>query len=281
LLAVLTTTAAIVGAQDDPNKKEWIPLFNGKNLEGWDVKITGHQPGENFANTFRVENGVLKVAYDQYAGGRFENRFGHIFYRQKFSHYIVVVEYRFLGEQAGGGPDWAFRNSGLMVHSQSAASMTRDQDFPVSIEVQFLGGRETGERTTANLCTPGTHVEMNGKLVTQHCVNSTSKTYRGDQWVRVEVEVRGDEEVRHIVEGQPVLVYQKPQIGGGNVTNADPAVKKDGTPLKEGYLALQSESHPIEFRRVELLNLSGCTDRKASNFKSYYVNSDNSACRYR
>ncbi len=278
LLALLPAGALPGQAQNDPNQKEWVQLFNGKNLDGWDIKITGYDLNDNFGNTFRVENGVLKTAYDQY--GQFHNRFGHIFYRQKFSHYIVAVEYRFVGEQAPGAPDWAFRNSGIMVHSQSARSMKKDQDFPICIEVQLLGGRGTGERTTANLCTPGTHVEMNGKLITQHCVNSTSQTYHGDQWVRVEAEVLGDAEIRHIVEGRTVLSYQKPQIGGGNVANFDPEVKKDGMLLGEGYIALQSESHPIEFRKVELLNLVGCTDPKASNYKTYFVKSDNSLCRY-
>nr|MBP7571771.1 DUF1080 domain-containing protein [Acidobacteriota bacterium] len=272
--------AGAAAAQGDADRKEWVPIFNGKNLDGWDVKITGHDLNDNAGNTFRVENGVLKTAYDAY-GQSFGNRFGHLFYRQKLSHYVVAVEYRFVGEQAPGAPDWAFRNSGVMVHSQSARSMTKGQDFPVSIEVQLLGGPETGERTTANLCTPGTNVEMDGKLVTQHCVNSTSRTYRGDQWVRVEVEVLGGASIRHIVEGQTVLAYQKPQAGGGNVTSADPSVVKDGALLEEGYIALQSESHPIEFRKVELLNLVGCTDPKAANFKSYYVKSDNAACRYR
>jgi len=264
LLVLMPAIAVPVIAQNDPNKKEWTQIFNGKNLDGWDVKISGYDLNDNFGNTFRVENGVMKTAYDQY--GQYNNRFGHIFYRQKFSHYIVAAEYRFLGEQTPGAPDWAFRNSGIMVHSQSAQSMKKDQDFPICIEVQLLGGRESGERSTANLCTPGTNVEMNGKLITQHCVNSTSKTYRGDQWVRVE--------------GQTVISYQKPQIGGGNVTNFDPEVKKDGMLLKEGYISLQSESHPIEFRKVELLNLVGCTDPKAANFKTYYVKSDNSQCRY-
>lgn len=278
-LALLTMMTCVPGmAQNDPSKKEWMQLFNGKDLEGWDVKIAGYDLNDNFGKTFRVENGVMKTAYDQY--GQYNNRFGHIFYHQKFSHYIVAAEYRFVGEQTPGAPDWAFRNSGIMVHSQSARSMKKDQDFPICIEVQLLGGKETGERSTANLCTPGTNVEMNGKLITQHCVNSTSKTYRGDQWVRVEVEVLGDAEIRHIVEGQTVLSYQKPQIGGGNVANYDPEVKKDGMLLKEGYISLQSESHPIEFRKVELLNLVGCTDPKASNFKTYYVKSDNSQCRY-
>jgi len=278
LLVLMPAIAVPVIAQNDPNKKEWTQIFNGKNLDGWDVKISGYDLNDNFGNTFRVENGVMKTAYDQY--GQYNNRFGHIFYRQKFSHYIVAAEYRFLGEQTPGAPDWAFRNSGIMVHSQSAQSMKKDQDFPICIEVQLLGGRESGERSTANLCTPGTNVEMNGKLITQHCVNSTSKTYRGDQWVRVEVEVLGDSEIKHMVEGQTVISYQKPQIGGGNVTNFDPEVKKDGMLLKEGYISLQSESHPIEFRKVELLNLVGCTDPKAANFKTYYVKSDNSQCRY-
>jgi hypothetical protein len=278
-LALLTMMTCVPGmAQNDPSKKEWMQLFNGKDLEGWDVKIAGYDLNDNFGKTFRVENGVMKTAYDQY--GQYKNRFGHIFYHQKFSHYIVAAEYRFVGEQTPGAPDWAFRNSGIMVHSQSARSMKKDQDFPICIEVQLLGGKETGERSTANLCTPGTNVEMNGKLITQHCVNSTSKTYRGDQWVRVEVEVLGDAEIRHIVEGQTVLSYQKPQIGGGNVANYDPEVKKDGMLLKEGYISLQSESHPIEFRKVELLNLVGCTDPKASNYKTYYVKSDNSQCRF-
>ena len=278
LLVLLAVGAGAGVAQNDADRKEWVQIFNGKDLEGWDVKITGHDLNDNVGNTFRVENGVLKTAYDAY--GPFKGRFGHLFYRQRLSHYVVAAEYRFVGEQAAEAPDWAFRNSGIMVHSQSARSMTKNQDFPVSIEVQLLGGRETGERKTANLCTPGTNVEMDGKLVTQHCVDSTSKTYRGDQWVRVEVEVLGDRSVRHIVDGQVVLSYQKPQIGGGNVANADPAVMKEGALLKEGYIALQSESHPIEFRKVELLNLVGCTDRKASNYKSYYVESDNSRCRY-
>jgi hypothetical protein len=220
VLVLLAASGTSALAQNDPDKKEWIQAFNGKDLASWDVKIAGYGPNDNFGNTFRVENGVLKTAYDQY--GEFKDRFGHIFYRRVFSHYVVAVEYRFVGEQAAGAPEWAFRNSGIMIHSQSAASMKQDQDFPICIEVQLLGGRESGERSTANLCTPGTHVEMNGALVTAHCVNSTSKTYRGDQWVRVEVEVHGDEQIRHCVEGQTVLTYQKPQIGAATSPTSIP-----------------------------------------------------------
>ncbi len=263
---------------NDPNRKEWTQLFNGKDLRDWSPKINGYDLNDNFGNTFRVESGVMKVGYEKY--DKFDNRFGHIFHRDKFSHYVIAVEYRFVGEQAKEGPGWATRNSGIMLHCQSPQSMGRNQDFPISIEVQLLGGLGRGPRTTANLCTPGTNVEMNGKLFTQHCVNSSSKTYDGDQWVRVEVEVLGDKQIKHIIDGQTVLSYEKPQIGGGNVSNHDPQVKKDGELLAEGYISLQSESHPVEFRKVELLNLVGCMDSKASNYKSYFVKADNSKCQY-
>lgn len=281
LLALLagSTLVSPSASASEPDKKEWIALFNGHDLDGWTAKIAGYAPGENFADTFRVEGGLLKVNYSGY--DTFRNRFGHLFHRQTFSHYVVAVEYRFVGQQAPGGPDWALRNSGIMIHGQSAASMGKDQDFPISIEVQLLGGSGTGERTTANLCTPGTHVVMNGVLVTDHCVNSTSPTFHGDQWVRAEVEVHGSGLVRHRVNGETVLSYEKPQIGGGVVSGFDPAVKKDGILLSEGTISLQSESHPVEFRKVELLNLVGCMDRKALNFKSYYEQADPAACRYR
>lgn len=265
-------------AQKKSKKEEWIQLFNGKDMTDWQVKIRGYDLNDNFGNTFRVEDGLLKVGYDAY--DNFDTRYGHIFYNQAFSYYKFRTEYRFTGDQAPGGEGWAFRNSGIMVHSQQPESMGKDQDFPISIEVQLLGGPETGERPTANLCTPGTHVEMDGKLFTDHCINSSSKTYRGDQWVTGEVVVLGDSLITHIVEGDTVLSYSKPQIGGGVVSGYYDWVKKDGTPLTEGYISLQSESHPVEFRKVELLNLEGCTDPKAKNYKSYYVKSDNSQCRY-
>jgi hypothetical protein len=276
-LAALVLTPSALG-QNDPNRKDWIQAFNGKNLDGWIMKITGFPLGENYGNTFRVENGLLKAAYDQYP--EFANKFGHIFYRTKFSHYIVAAEYRFVGEQAKNGPAWALRNNGIMIHCQAPETMGKDQDFPISVEVQLLGGGPTGERSTANMCSPGTEVFRDGAMVKGHCMTSTSQTYRGDQWVRVEAEVLGSERVRHMVDGKVVLEYTNLQIGGGNVSNFDPAVKKDGTPLGEGYIALQGESHPTEFRKVEILNLSGCMDPKASNFKTYYVHRDDSKCSY-
>jgi Domain of Unknown Function (DUF1080) len=278
LLVASGLLAALPLAQSAADREDWVPLFNGRSLEGWTPKITGFPVGENALDTFRVEDGMLKVRYDKY--DTFRERFGHLFYKDAFSYYVIAVEYRFVGDQVAGGPGWATRNSGVMVHGQPAATMRRDQDFPISIEVQLLGGLGKGPRTTANLCTPGTQVEMKGALVTQHCVNSSSPTFDGDQWVRSETHVHGGEFIRHVVNGQDVLEYQRPQIGGGNVTNFDPAQKRDGTILTQGSISLQSESHPVDFRKVELLNLSGCRDPKATNFKRYVVHDAPGGCVY-
>ena len=247
LIVPVATQAGDAGEQE-----KWLQLFNGKDLTGWQVKIAGHELGDNYGNTFRVEDGVLKVCYDQYE--KFSGKFGHLFYKETFSNYRLRVEYRFVGQQVAGGAGWAFRNSGIMIHGQSPDSMRKGQNFPVSIEVQLLGGRGTGRRPTGNLCTPGTHVAIDGKLIKRHVINSSSETYHGDQWVTAEVEVRGNT-VKHIVEGKTVLVYSDPQLDERD-RDAQKLLKAgQDRMLRGGTISLQSESHPVEFRKVELLKL--------------------------
>lgn len=252
-LALISMICGCAAEQGSAGKSRPISLFNGKDLQGWKVKITGHELNDNYGDTFRVEDGILKVSYDEYE--TFEGEFGHLFYKDSFSHYRIRVEYRFLGEQTPGGPAWGLRNSGIMIHGQSPESMTLEQRFPVSIEVQLLGGGGEGERSTANLCTPGTHVEIGGELVTQHCTNSSSATFHGDQWVTVEVEVRGGEVIRHLVNGIPVLEYQKPQLDGGDADAQKLIEAGAEMMLNGGTISLQAESHPMEYRKVELLVL--------------------------
>lgn len=258
--AVLAATLLLLSgssfsiAEQPQEQGEWIPLFNGKDLDGWIPKITGYDLGDNFGDTFRVEDGILKVCYDQY--DRFDGRFGHLFHERTFSHYLLRVEYRFVGEQLAGGPGWAFRNSGIMLHGQPAETMRKDQDFPVSIEAQLLGGGGQGERPTANVCTPGTHIVMDGQLITRHCINSSSKTYHGDQWVTVLLEIRGNDTSRFIIDGETVFEFEKPQL---DLNDADAKrLLADGDQpvmLQQGTISLQSESHPVEFRKVEIMIL--------------------------
>jgi hypothetical protein len=251
LVSCNTGTQKNESGQAAGQDEQWIQLFNGKDLEGWTIKMAKYPLGENFNNTFRVENGLMVTRYDQYE--QFDAEYGHIFYKTPYSHYKLMVEYRVVGQQVTGGQDWALKNSGVMFHAQSPETMGVDQSFPVCIEAQFLGGTGEGERPTGNLCTPGTHVVMDGELVTQHCINSKSKTYHGEEWVTFELVVYGDSLIHHLVNGDTVMTYSKPQIGG-ELPEGFPLA--EGTPLTSGYIALQAESHPYEFRKVELLDLS-------------------------
>ncbi len=251
LAVFLSIITLLSGCASKKHAGEWIQLFNGKDLAGWTVKMKGYSVGENFGNTFRVEDGILKVRYDKY--DTFNGRFAHIFYKEKFSHYIIRLEYRIVGEQCPGAPEWGYKNTGILIHGQTPESMDKDQDFPVSIEVQLLGGDSVGDRPTGNVCTPGTNIVMKDKLILEHCTSSSSKTYRTDEWVKAEVEVHGNKIIRHIINGDTVMIYSQPQLD-----NREPDFEKlvalngGKVMLSEGTICLQSESHPCDFRNVEL-----------------------------
>lgn len=272
--------------------EEWVSLFNGKDLNGWNIKIANHSLNDNFNNTFQVQDSMIRVVYDEYED--FDDKYGHMYYKTPYSYYKLRFDYRFLEEQTSGGENWNVRNSGVMIHSQSAKSNALEQHFPVSLEIQLLGGLNKGERTTANLCTPGTAVYFNGKLDYTHCITSESKTYNGDQWVHIEAIILGNESILHIVENDTVLKYTRPEIDSSflskdykgidwdnfGVTNKKIWLDKAGKPIGEGYIALQAESHPIDFKNIELLDLCGCMDKKAKNYKSYFIKNNSMKCIY-
>ena len=248
---MVASSALSCVAEDDDY--QWIQLFNGQDLEGWTPKFKGHEPGVNYLDTFRVEDGLLKVSYDKH--NKFDDKFGHLFYKDSFSHYVLRAEYRVVGQQVSGGPKWAVRNNGLMIHGQAAETMRLEQDFPVSVEVQLLGGDGKHPRPTANLCTPGTNVVMDGKLLKRHCLESHSETFHGDQWVTVEVEVRSSGTIKHKVDGTTVLEYSQVQY---DPRDAD-ARRLQGNQQKlisGGTISIQAESHPFEFRKIELRRLA-------------------------
>ena len=236
-------------------EKGFTSLFNGKDINNWIVKINHHDVGVNFGETFRVEDGMIKVRYDKY--GAFNEQYGHLYFEKPFSSYHLKMEYRFVGEWKKDAPGYTILNSGVMYHSQDPRTMYKDQDWPISVEMQFLGGLGDGNpRPTGNMCSPGTEIVYNGRIHPSHCLDSSSDTYDGDQWVSAELIVLGDSLVTHIINGDTVLQYSKPQIGGGTVNNYDPAIKIDGKLLKSGFIALQSEGQPIDFRNIQIKELS-------------------------
>jgi hypothetical protein len=241
-------------SQREPRQRKTLRLFNGKDIKDWIVKIHHYDVGENFGNTFRVDDGMIKVRYDKY--GDFNDRFAHLYYKTPFSHFKLLVEYRFTGNLQPGAPDYTMLNSGVMFHSLDPRSILKEQNWPISIEMQFLAGLPDGKpRPTGNMCSPGTDIVYMGEKYKGHCLNSTSKTFKPEEWVTAELIVHGDSLITHLINGDTVLQYSKPTMGGGVVQGYNPAIWKEGTPLKSGYVALQSEGQPIDFRRVELVEL--------------------------
>ena len=239
----------------DAAEQPWVKLFNGKDLNGWTSKVAGHPLGANPFNTFAVDDGIIKVSYEGYE--KFDSQYGHLFTDIAYSSYVLRLEYRFEGKMMPDAPNYVNLNSGVMYHSQSPQSMSLKQGFPVSLEFQFLADEGKGKRPTGNVCTPGTNLEIDGKLVRQHIVESTAPTIPADDWVKIELEVRSDNEVIHRVNGEEVLRYQKPQLDPtGDVVSAE-ALINAGAPmdLKFGHIALQAEGQPVWFRNIELKSL--------------------------
>lgn len=237
--------------QQQPSEEQWIKLFNGKDINDWIVKIHHHNTGVNFGNTFRVEDEMIKVRYDEY--GNFNDQFAHLYYKTPFSHFHLKLEYHFTGELQRGAPEYTLLNSGVMFHSQDPRGMLKEQNWPISVEMQFLAGLGDGNpRPTGNMCSPGTEIVYNGTLYDGHCLNSTSPTLNKDEWVKAELIVLGDSLVTHIINGDTVLQYTNPTMGGGVVNGYDSAIWQPGKPLTSGYIALQSEGQPIDFRNIEL-----------------------------
>ena len=261
LSTILNFTGLVQASENlgaDATNENWIELFNGKNLDGWTTKIAGQPLGQDPLNTFVIEEKLLRVNYANY--DKFSNQFGHLFFAEPYSHYKLLIEYRFIGDQVKGGAGWAKRNSGVMLHSQDPITMLLKQDFPDSIEVQFLGGLSDGKkRPTGNVCSPGTEVDYLGRRLQGHCQASFSNTLNGDQWVSIEIIVNGADSIVHLVNGKEVIRYGNLQLSKGSAS-AKLRRAQDGKAallvLEQGFIALQSESHPIDFRRVAIQNLA-------------------------
>jgi len=255
LFILLLTGSACQILKSSDQEDGWVDLFNGRDIDDWMVKIHHHEFGVNYGDTFRVEDSIIKVRYDEYSD--FNDQFGHLYYKTPYSYYHLKMDYRFVGDLHEGAPSYTLRNSGVMFHSQDPRTMLKEQDWPISVEMQFLGGLSDGQpRTTGNMCSPGTDVVFEGSISRFHCINSNSDTYDGEQWVQAELIVLGDSLITHIINGDTVLRYTKPQMGGGTMNGADPKIFISGTPLRSGYIALQSEGQPVDFKNIRIKDLS-------------------------
>ena len=251
-LLIALVSCKVENKSHSANQGKWVTLFNGKNLDNWAIKIAGYPLGENFGNTFRVENGILSIRYDKYDS--FSNKFGAIYYDKKFSNYRLKVEYRFVGETTKGAPSWGFRDGGIQYHCQAPSSVALTQSFPVCLEYNLHGGNGKDERPVGEICTPGTYVEINGKRNESFCTPPfVKRTFHGDQWVTAEIEVK-DGTIKHFVNGEQIIEYQNPRYDPKHPQGKNLIVNGNDI-VKEGWISLQSNSHPMDFRKIEIMEL--------------------------
>ncbi|WP_028376186.1 DUF1080 domain-containing protein [Leeuwenhoekiella sp. MAR_2009_132] len=237
-----------------PAENEWEILFNGKNLDGWEAKFFHHDLGDNYANTFRVIDSAIVVSYEDY--DTFDNRYGHLFYKQPYESFHLKFKYKFTDEWMQDAPSYTYRNSGVMFHSQDPKTILKEQDWPISVEYQMLAEAEPGKpRPTGNMCSPGTDVFYKGQKSNDHCISSSSKTYTWDTWIEADLIVYKDSLVIHKVNGEQVLEYTKTQTGGEVANGFDPQYKVDGKPLTSGYIGLQAEGQGVIFKDIKLKKL--------------------------
>lgn len=199
-------------------------------------------------------DGEIQVNYDDYPS--FDERYGHLFYEKPFSSFHLKFAYRFTAQWMEDAPEYTYRNSGVMFHSQSPKSILKEQDWPISVEYQMLADAGDGNpRPTGNMCSPGTEVFYQGEMDPRHCINSSSPTFPWDEWVQAELIVYEDSLVIHKVNGVQVLEYTLPQIGGAVANRYDPALKVDGKPLTNGYIGLQAEGQGVVFKNIVIKEL--------------------------
>lgn len=237
-------------SNNQKDTKKWVSLFNGKNLDNWTPKIVGYKSGENFGNTFRVENAILSTRYDQYDS--FKNRFGALYYNKKFTNYRLRVEYRFVGDTTPGAPSWGFKDGGIQYHCQAPASVGLNQPFPVCLEYNLHGGNGKEERPTGEICTSGMFVEIDGKRNTSNCTTPTVKrTFNRDEWITAEIDVRNGK-IAHFVNGEQIIQFENPRYDATNEFAKNFIVAGNDL-VKDGYISLQSNSHPMDFRKIEIM----------------------------
>ena len=235
----------------------WIRIFDGQDLNGWIPKVAGAEAGENYRNTFRVAGNVLRVSYEDY--DTFGDHFGSLYYNKRLSRYWLKLQYRFVGEKVQGAPGWAYKNSGIQLHSQAPETLARDQRFPVSVEFDLVGGRFVGSRPTGDVCHNGTSVTINGVPLTEQCSKVSDVTVRDESWVSVLAKVDGATVVQQAINGNLIVEYSNLKLD-----ERDPDARRlitagAGLALDSGFISLQSNGAPIEFRDIEILPIDSAS----------------------
>lgn len=264
----------------------WVSMLNGTNLDGWTPYFSGPKLRNHLVNpdsTFKITPegwlyADIHLSYDS-------TRVGHLFYtKRKLSYYMVRGVYRFTNKVLG--PGWTgadnIQNNGFMIHCAAPAEQTKD--FPPSVEVQLVGTANTffnrdlvsqGWKygTSMNLCANGITANLKGRDESSNChhadypaawKNTEIPWEDKDGWSDATVRVLADSLFQHFIHGSKVHEYTR--------------IRRDGQPLKEGYIAVQAEGSSTQFKSLEILDLVGCMEVGKPAYRSYFVKNDPQAC---
>jgi hypothetical protein len=229
-----------------------VKIFNGQDLTGWVPLIKKSAFNVNYQNTFRADpaNQIIRVTYEDYPDTDFDGRYGMLYYDKYLTDYRVRLTYRFREPQAQNPSQWGKNNTGLMLFGIDPRDVMGDPDFPPAIEIQLLGTPSTGGTNNANLCQPGgmwvskLFGENNGSG--NGCKASKSgPAPTAGEWVTIEAEV--------LVSGE-TKIYQHPETITPVLSISGPMYNNQ--PVLGGYMAIQSESQPVEFKDIELKELN-------------------------
>ena len=232
LILVVTLASAVAGASviaAPPSPRPAIvpervtPLFNGKDLSGWEADVPARDTDKTVRDSFIVRNGMLVSL------GKPE---GHLLTKNLYRDYRLEVEYRFSG---------AAGNCGVLVHASRPRALYKM--FPQSIEVQMESGnagdfwviqedikvkdmekrrpREAGEKWGGS--------EGDARRV----VNLTDGSEKPlGQWNTMVIEARG----------RTIEAW----VNGDLVNDGFDAT------VDRGRIALQAEGAEVEFRKVQI-----------------------------
>jgi hypothetical protein len=237
----------------------FVPLFNGKNLEGWHSMAEKKAEG---AGAFFVDQ--AEKAIRPYAGKEADSKqdIDCLHTGKEYSHFILKLEYRWLDKRFAPRIT-EDRDAGLLFHVHGDL----EKIWPKSVEMQMgeSDARKTkGRYTTGDLWVIGKDVQaMNNREGEFHSPEAApvpvgkdmehDKSYVPVQneklhgeWNEITLTVRGGEEAIFELNGKVVNRI-------GKMTHE---VDGKRVPLQKGHIGLQAEYAELMYRNIRIKELN-------------------------
>jgi 3-keto-disaccharide hydrolase len=245
---ILSIPFASAASGEKPDSEGWVPLFNGKNLDGWYSYLESSGKNKDPNGVFKIENGMIHILDVPMSDGKSDN--GYLATTQEFSNVRIHVEYKWGTKRASEGK----RNSGLLY-----LAVGPDRIYPTSLECQI---EETdvgdlwivnGASVTAFFIAPSFPMYDDDRQAGTRVRGAPGDSLRvlksgdfenRDGWNSVDVILQGDQST-HLVNGRIVNHAR-------DIQQPDPANPSRMIPLRSGRILLEAEGSEIWFRNVRV-----------------------------